>query len=212
MKKIFFNDRLLCLQSNKDPLPNADLVLNLDGGEGIDVIRGVLTAFKENEKTLHLCLRSADLSKTWNSFKSLFEIIVAAGGLVTNPENQLLMIFRNGKWDLPKGKLEKEESPSTAALREVEEECGVGGLAIGEELVKVYHTYFQDGKSILKKTHWFSMKTNYSGQLLPQAEEGITEVKWMSRRELIVAMENTWGSIREMMLEQIINKTGNTFS
>ena len=126
-------------------------------------------------------------------------MIEAAGGIVYNDRDELLMIFRNGKWDLPKGKLEKGETIRECAVREVEEECGVSGLKIIKEVQNTYHTYFDNEESILKKTYWFLMKTDYSGNLKPQKNEGITKVSWNDSIEKLTRIKNTYANIRGLI-------------
>ena len=99
------------------------------------------------------------IEENWKDFCSKFIMIEAAGGLVFNKDGHILMIFRNGKWDLPKGKLEIGESVEECAKREVEEECGIYGLDIIEKLLDTYHTYKLKGNKILKKTYWYKMNT-----------------------------------------------------
>lgn len=134
-----------------------------------------------------------------NCFKAMFKVIEAAGGLVRNPKGEYLFIFRNGKWDLPKGKIEKEESIENAAIREVEEECGISGLRILKQLDTTYHTYSINGQSVLKPTYWFEMESSDSSALVPQEEEGITEVKWFPIKDLGVIKENTYGSVLDII-------------
>ncbi len=134
-------------------------------------------------------------------FSSMFRIIEAAGGLVKNEKGEWLFIFRNGKWDLPKGKIEKGEAVKTAAVREVEEECGISGLSILKELPSTYHTYFLEEKNILKRTYWFEMLCKDTSQLVPQTEEGITDVKWIPSTHLKPVYDNTFGSIKEVLKE-----------
>ena len=143
--------------------------------------------YHENEKLL------------LTTFSSAFKVIEAAGGLVKNKKGEYLFIFRNEKWDLPKGKLDKGETAKNAAVREVEEECGVGKLKIVKELESTYHTYHEEEKAILKKTYWFEMSCEDDAKLVPQKEEGITEVKWLSKNELDQFYENTYESIKEVL-------------
>ncbi len=109
------------------------------------------------------------------------------------------MIFRNGKWDLPKGKLELNETITSCAVREVEEECGISGLAITSPLEDTYHTYELNGERILKRTYWFKMKTNYNGKLLPQIEEGITAVVWVDKKDIPEKLTNSFANIVELL-------------
>lgn len=133
----------------------------------------------------------------WKKFKKHFEFIEAAGGVVFNENKELLAIFRLGKWDLPKGKMEKGESREESAVREVEEECGISGLKIVRELTPIYHVYNMKGKRCLKVTYWYEMITNFKGVLKPQLEEDITEVKWISDKNEI--LKNTYASIAELI-------------
>ena len=121
------------------------------------------------------------ITENWKDFCSRYTLIEAAGGIVYNNQDELLMIFRNGKWDLPKGKLEQGETKQHCAIREVEEECGVSGLNIIKQVPNTYHTYFDNDESILKTTYWYLMTTDYSGNLKPQKNEGITKVSWTDK-------------------------------
>lgn len=126
--------------------------------------------------------------------KSRFTIIKAAGGVVTKAD-KVLFIFRAGKWDLPKGKFERGESPSTCAIREVEEECSIK-VKLGQEICKTWHTYTRDRKSILKKTYWYAMENLNDAEMKPQKEEGIEDIKWLAQSEAKVALVNSYPSMR----------------
>jgi 8-oxo-(d)GTP phosphatase len=128
--------------------------------------------------------------------KSKFEIIKAAGGLVEKG-GKLLMIYRLQKWDLPKGKLDKKETPEDGAVREVEEECNIK-VKLGEKICSTWHTYTRNGKGILKKTHWYQMFCEDDSELKPQIEEDIEEVRWMDAREIRQALYNSYPSIRNV--------------
>ena len=119
-----------------------------------------------------------------------------------NAKNQLLMIFRNEKWDLPKGKLELNENLKECAIREVKEECGLSGLTIIQQLQETYHTYEIKGQKILKRTYWFKMLSTYKGNLVPQNEEGITEVVWVDEEYIAEKLENSYGNIKELFLNE----------
>ena len=137
--------------------------------------------------------------KVMEEFQSRCKIIEAAGGLVKNKNGELLMIFRNDKWDLPKGKLEKGETPEIAAVREVEEECGIGKLKIIKPLSSTFHTYKHHDKIVLKKTYWYEMSCDDDRKLKPQKEEGITDVKWMKEEQVEKALANTFHSIVDVV-------------
>jgi ADP-ribose pyrophosphatase YjhB (NUDIX family) len=129
---------------------------------------------------------------------SLYTVIEAAGGVVLNNENKILWIYRLGKWDLPKGKLEKLENFKKAAVREVQEECNVKA-ELSKKLCTTYHTYTHKNERILKKTKWYLMTTNSIDKLIPQQEEGIEKVEWFSKNEMKKCLTNTYSSIRHVI-------------
>tara|TARA_Y100000385_G_scaffold213765_1_gene222190 strand:- start:6854 stop:7330 length:477 start_codon:yes stop_codon:yes gene_type:complete len=139
------------------------------------------------------------IEENWQDFCSKYILIEAAGGLVFNREDQILMIFRNGKWDLPKGKLEEGENKKQCAIREVEEECGICGLNIIEKHIETYHTYNMDGEEVLKKTYWYKMNTDFNGELMPQIEEGITKVSWVEKDHIAEKIRNSYGNISDVL-------------
>lgn len=145
-----------------------------------------------NKGALILC---TNLKKSKKLFFKKFNLISAAGGLVVNPKNEILFIFRNGVWDLPKGVIEKGETIKSAAIREVKEECGVLNLKLIKPLETTYHIYFQDGLK-LKKTHWFLMSSDYNNKLIPQIEEGITKVEFKNEVATIKALKNSYSNIK----------------
>ena len=147
-------------------------------------------------------LFNKDLGKLKKAFFKHFTILIAAGGVVLNDEEDILMIFRRGKWDLPKGKLDKGETLEQCAVREVEEETGLTGVELGNKIVTTYHTYTQFGKHILKESHWYKMKSNSGQKLIPQTEEDITEIRWVKRSELKKYTSKTYQTIIEVLDQQ----------
>jgi len=137
-----------------------------------------------------------NLKEVWNRFKQNFKIIEAAGGAVLNPERELLMIYRLGKWDLPKGKIELGEPREMAALREVEEETGVPKPEIFSSLPTTYHIYPLHDRLILKRTFWYGMRIDQGFDfLVPQLEEDILDASWCKPQEVIENRKNTYGNI-----------------
>ncbi len=155
-----------------------------------------LTSQLKSNKFTHVILYHSDIKLLWKIFKSHFKIEKAAGGLVKNQKGEMLFIYRFDKWDLPKGKIEKGESKNDAAIREVEEECGVEGLVIQKKLQKTYHIFQRNGCEILKITYWYAMETEFRGRLKPQLEEGITKVVFKDDEEVKKALENTYENIK----------------
>ncbi|WKN45922.1 NUDIX hydrolase [Tunicatimonas pelagia] len=139
----------------------------------------------------------ADLEETVAMVKDQFKIVQAGGGVVRK-EDRVLLIFRLSKWDLPKGKLEKGESPTEGALREVEEECSVK-VELKNEVCQTWHTYTRNKKKYLKQTYWFAMDCLDDSQLQPQTEEDIEEVRWMNTSEVHQALYDSYFSIRYVM-------------
>ncbi|MBM3164786.1 MAG: NUDIX domain-containing protein [Bacteroidetes bacterium] len=133
---------------------------------------------------------------SFEKFRMAFRNVVAAGGFVSC-DRDLLMIFRNGKWDLPKGWMETGEYPMQTALREVREECGQLDLTILADLpLKTYHLYFSKGQYIFKETHWFRMKAGHNSVLFPQKKEGITKVEFVPVNSVDARLENSYPMIR----------------
>ena len=133
----------------------------------------------------------------WTRFSQDFRIIHAAGGIVSNEKDEVLMIFRYGCWDFPKGKVEEGEDWETAALREVQEETGLQDIALQEPLPNTYHTYILHDTPILKITHWYAMQAPMQS-LVPQIEEDISQAVWVARKEVAERLRDSYLSLREL--------------
>ena len=144
-------------------------------------------------------LWNPDLEKLKKAFFKHFIQIEAAGGIIQNEKKEMLFIFRRGKWDLPKGKMEKKESAEECARRESEEETGVNGLLLKKKIGETFHIYDEFGKHILKTSHWFYYTCKKEQQLKPQTEEDITEIRWVKTKDIAEPMENTYENIREIL-------------
>ncbi|HWZ13784.1 MAG TPA: NUDIX domain-containing protein [Mucilaginibacter sp.] len=129
-------------------------------------------------------------------------LIEAAGGLVINENNEYLFIYRNKKWDIPKGKIEAGEGIREAALREVEEECGIKISSVGDRICKTYHVYIYKGEVVLKKTYWFEMRCKGRKKLKPQKEEGITAARWFQKDHIAPIVKNTYPSIMDVLVKE----------
>jgi 8-oxo-dGTP pyrophosphatase MutT (NUDIX family) len=133
------------------------------------------------------------------SFSKQYQIIRAAGGVVVDEEGRVLLIFRRGKWDLPKGKREQNEPIELCADREVKEETGLTELQLRKPLITTYHTYSEKGKSILKETFWFQFDGQSNQKLKPQVEEDIMKVEWVSKKNLQTYTDNTYQLINDVL-------------
>ena len=133
------------------------------------------------------------------SFGKNYKLIKAAGGVVTNENNRVLLIFRRGKWDLPKGKLEDNEPVEMCADREIKEETGLTKLQLQKPLIVTYHTYTEKGKSVLKETHWFLFAASGNEKLNPQTDEDIVKADWIAREDLPMFVDNTYQLIRDVL-------------
>lgn len=140
-----------------------------------------------------------NLDELKSAFFEQFTIIKAGGGLVRNNDEEILLIFRRGKWDLPKGKLDEGESLEECALREVTEETGLTQIELGKKIAITYHTYVERGTLILKESHWFNMNTIGTEPLIPQTEEGILEIVWANKENLAEYKANTFPAILELL-------------
>lgn len=152
---------------------------------------------KEKYKSIRLIGENQEL--LLKKFLGLLPNIVAGGGKVLNAEGKILFIFRNGKWDLPKGKAEHKETIDQTALREVEEETGIRGLTITKPLEITYHIFKRNNQYFIKKTYWFEMFSDYSGDLKPQIKEGITMVKWIGPKKLKKVKTNIYANIEALI-------------
>lgn len=150
-----------------------------------------LTIFKENQPVM------IHDEQEWNRFAQDYTLIHAAGGIVTNENDEILMIFRLGCWDFPKGKVEAGEDWQTAAIREVEEETGLRNILLQEAFANTYHTYILKDKPILKITHWYSMQA-HAQSLVPQTEEDIAQAVWVPRKEVAAKLETSYASLRTL--------------
>lgn len=140
-----------------------------------------------------------DLEELKKAFYRKFTIVQAGGGLIQNEKKDILLIFRRGKWDLPKGKLDKGENLEDCALREVEEETGLQQVKLKAPLVITYHTYHEGARFILKESHWYTMKVSGTQKLVPQTEEGIQEIKWVKADQLNKYKKNAFPSVVDVL-------------
>lgn len=146
-------------------------------------------------------LTDADPQQMLTQIKKHFKIILAAGGFVYTDQDKALLIYRRGKWDLPKGKLDEGETLEACALREVEEETGLQHIALKTPLTVTYHTYVENEVPVLKESHWYLMHVNNPNELHPQTEEDIEKCEWVDFSNLSSYMPQAHLSIRDVTRE-----------
>jgi len=190
MYKVFVNNRPLFLTNKIEKETDFQLFLL----NSVDIEQLVIKIFKN--KIHKAFLYHPDEKEILTTLKSRVPVEKAAGGLVYNKRGEILFIFRNGKWDLPKGGVEKKEKKKEAAMREVEEETGVGKLKITEKLEKTYHIFKRGGKFKLKITHWYKMESSFSGTPTPQIEENIEKAVWVKPEDIPTLLQNSYENIK----------------
>lgn len=213
--ELFVNDkRVRVFGPNKElDLNRYDYVLKTVKGSSVNFFKGkVLIVNASPEMLIHFIdfiedhklkkLRQIDFSvinpdKVEILIKNHFKIVKAAGGIVRK-SNDILLIYRLKKWDLPKGKLDKGETIAQCAVREVEEETGVK-VEIDSFFKKSYHTYIRKKKRVLKETHWYLMRCIEDIHMAPQANEGIEDVKWKSEFDVAFATQDTYKSLKRLL-------------
>ncbi len=186
--KVYLNNKAILLTDHLTNSPN----IYIYGSLGLDEIIHRLQYGSPEQITLY----SPDLETSWKDFKKHFDVIEAAGGLVSDNQGNYLFIYRNGKWDLPKGKMEKGENPEETAIREVQEECGIKNLSIEHFLFDTYHLFTENKKKRLKITHWYKMYGEKKDALSPQTEEGIEKVEWINLKAQPEVLEDSYENIK----------------
>ena len=197
MYKVFINETPLIFTNTEGVLPewkNADNILIVKYLGKKKFLHNYIDLLEKSNKYHRVVLFSDDLQALWSDFSSIFKVIEAAGGVVFNEKKEVLVIFRRDFWDLPKGKIDKGESPEQAAVREVQEETGHENVFLGKHIIDTYHTYVLKDKRILKKTYWYEMKTTDT-QLVPQQEEDIEQAEWVVLSDFLNSKPVIYGNI-----------------
>jgi 8-oxo-dGTP pyrophosphatase MutT (NUDIX family) len=196
MYKVFVNDKPLFLTNEVAKETDFQLFLL----ESVDIEQLIVKMF--NNKIKKAYLYYPDEKEILKKVKEKIPVCKAGGGLVYNKKGDVLFIFRNGKWDLPKGGTEKGEEIEATAIREVEEETGVDQLKITRKLQKTYHIFKRNGKYKLKITHWFEMQSDFEGTPIGQLEEGIEKVAWLNPNDIKQALNNSYENIKLLFIEE----------
>ena len=192
MYKVFFNQKPIILTTSLVEQTQERPVFFLKFAHK----KSIIAALK-SKKVKQLYLYHAKEEKMWQLFYNLFKVIEAAGGIVQHRKTKkFLFIYRNNKWDIPKGRIEQDESVRAAAIREVEEETGVENLSITKSLPTTLHMFHRNGKYRLKKTFWYAMETDFEGALQPQEEEGIQKAEWVKKDKVSALFKNAYANIQ----------------
>ena len=199
--KIFFDDKPLFLCDNVDatlqPYVHHDDAVFIDE-LNLHTIKSMIHEMQD--PTVHAgVFFHKDLNQLKDAFFKKFTLIKAAGGFVLNENKEVLMMFRRGKWDLPKGKMDNKESFEDCAIRETEEETGLKKIKLISPLITTYHTYHEGSKYVLKETRWFTMKVSGEQKLLPQAAEQITKLEWVGKNDLKKYLQNSFPSVNDVL-------------
>ena len=194
MLKVYYNNLSIVITPKKEGGNQYLLSYGISNKNDIVVF---INRLLNNEFTEDINLFGLDSNIIFRYIIGQFKYIEAAGGVVQNTKVQYLLIKRLGIWDLPKGKIEKNESVVEAAIREVCEETGLTNVEIINGLPDTYHIYLRKGTWYLKKTHWFMMRNEIDENLVPQVEEGINEAIWMGKSDAHAAISKSYRSIKE---------------
>lgn len=203
MYKVFFKGSTIQIGSEMNKSLNNNIAQTFNSG-CYDVVDQIISQIELAGSPSDFYILNQDNDTEWNHFRSQFVEIPAAGGLVENSKGALLFIKRLGVWDLPKGKIEKNETPKLAAIREVEEECGLTELKVVRPLDSTFHIYRSPylafpNNLVLKETKWFFMSYSGDATPVPQTEEDIEEVAWFAPAELDQVYSNTYSSLCDFL-------------
>jgi 8-oxo-dGTP pyrophosphatase MutT (NUDIX family) len=201
MYKVHFENRFVIISPEPDRLQKYGLFHKF---HDTNELYKLISDFQSDKSIMSFNIYGPDIKHIWRIFRIYFTEVEAAGGLVKHTSGRFLFIERRGKWDLPKGHIEKDEAAETCALREVNEECGISGHTIIKLLESSFHTYMWEGISYLKKTHWFLM--SYNGEMIsdPQTDEGITKVEWLMPDEISKIKDGAWLSLTDLINSSIL--------
>ena len=200
--KIYYDDRFIVLSSKITKSFEKNDGLFLKYGKKTELIE-LLHAFENFTHIQSLYIFSDSEDALLEMIKSTYTIVEAAGGVVKRADGKMLAIYRQGKWDLPKGKIEKGEFYKQAALREVQEECGLKKLEVAKKIGDTYHVYDHKGGRVLKRTVWYEMELTSEETPVVETAEGITDYLWFDYQNASEIMKNTYESLKDLFLIQI---------
>ena len=198
LQKVYFNDKPLILTTESSTGDAATQGYLTFSGATVENIHKAMDALNQPSTTGAIITDTSE-DALHKQLKVMFRPIDAAGGLVYDEAGAVLMIFRRGKWDIPKGKLDAGETIPECALREVHEETGLKTLVLGEKICDSYHIYLQKKEYFLKRTAWYKMSGKSSETLAPQTEEDILEARWVAEKDMAPIASGAYTAIREVL-------------
>jgi 8-oxo-dGTP pyrophosphatase MutT (NUDIX family) len=196
---LYLNRKAILFNNSQGVHPQVDKDLIFHGSSQNSLIEALDALESALNEELRIYLPDFSFAKALPLLKTRYHFLQAAGGIVIAPLNQALFIYRLDTWDLPKGKVEKDEAIDTAAAREITEETGISVLANQKFLCHTYHMYPHKGKTVLKETTWYTFETPEASRLIPQTEEDITEAVWKNLDDLSDVLQNTYPSIEDVL-------------
>lgn len=200
MYKVFINDVPIILSTQKK-IGSHYTTYSIKSVDIDQVIKDIMA-----KKIHYVNLHHKKEDKLLHHLRKKLKVITAAGGMVFNPKKEILFIHRKGRWDLPKGKVDKGETLEEAAIREIEEETGVEGLKINRFIDTTYHILKRNGKYKLKETYWYEMFTEYDGKLTPETKEGIKKAKWKNFEKSQKAIHKSYENIKLLFPSEYLIK------
>lgn len=205
-RRIYLNDKYIEFTGVQTQSTQDQSFKSYEASEREKKLNEIMRDFTDETKKNCISISNLDFEEALSILKKSFYYIEAAGGFIQK-DDAFLYIRRHNRWDLPKGKLEKGESIESGAIRECEEECAIKNLKIIHPLSSTFHMYRYKDSYALKQSYWFRMSTNYSGELIPQTEESITEVKWFSKKEIEeIILKDTYYTITDITKEALAIK------
>lgn len=199
IQKIYYSNKPLLLATNKLPEKMYEQYLQLEGANAQHFEEAI--KHLERKDSAGVVIIEANKEHLEKELLWAFYPLHSAGGVVQNELGEVLMIFRRGKWDLPKGKLDEGEDIEQCAIREVQEETGIINVSLESKICNTLHIYPMGNKLILKYTAWYLMKSSTKEPLMPQAEENIEQVIWVKPKDIAALLRNSFETIGDVLME-----------
>lgn len=201
---IYLNERPLILCATPQVIPAAYEDADMFTSPDPVTIRETLQKLEEDQLPAAVFIQ-ADVARLFKLVEKNFTTLVAAGGLITNQEGDILLMFRRGKWDLPKGKQDDGESLETCAVREVAEETGLHHITLEHKIIETFHYYPMKGKKVLKHTYWYKMAFTGTELTVPQIEEDIMDIQWIKPENIAKYLKFSYQNIIDVFKQEGYN-------